>query len=641
MAEIIGLRARAGELEKELESVRQLLSKLGDDDDDRNHGTNRPKPPPAKSGYLFKWQDRTIGFSGSKWSLRFVKADRGRVSYFYSHLENQPRLEMSLRGCAIRDEGWKINRRHPSSNKKGVDPPLDEPGAYFFVFSVYIRPDSAGSEDESNEFFVPLLRFSTPSFAEKTQWIQILSETCAYCETEAFLMEESQRNQQDELRKQQQLKMIQDMPQVERGTLAPLYFAPDKRAADQRTKLSRRPSHAKLPKSTLFRTLSKSRDADKVDRSYPPSKPMHRTSAPSFFSPEAPAKNYRGFFNLAMIILIVSNFHLPALGAYLMGMTAITWMKLLSYAHANQDYRYLSRKDKDAFQTNLAIIDDLDTSDFNIEYPRNISLRNIYYFWLAPTLTYQIAFPKAPRVRPLRVLGLLLRMAIAISLFTFLAAQLVAPNLRNLLRDLEATNGRYTYHILAEYWLKLAVSNTYMWLLMFYTYFHLYLNLFAELLRFGDRVFYKDWWNSAEVSAYWRLWNLPVHYWLVRHFYFPCVRMNLSRNTSTFLVFLFSAVMHEVLISVPFHSLRPWSFLGMMSQIPLVVLTKKLYRKFPGSSIGNILFWVSFCVVGQPMAILLYTIDFTYGKMQHDDVEHFDSKQICKVMLFGKCFLED
>jgi len=44
---------------------------------------------------------------------------------------------------------------------------------------------------------------------------------------------------------------------------------------------------------------------------------------------------------------------------------------------------------------------------------------------------------------------------------------------------------------------------------MFYVYFHLYLNLFAELLRFGDRVFYRDWWNSSEVSAYWRLWNTP------------------------------------------------------------------------------------------------------------------------------------
>jgi diacylglycerol O-acyltransferase-1 len=227
----------------------------------------------------------------------------------------------------------------------------------------------------------------------------------------------------------------------------------------------------------------------------------------------------------------------------------------------------------------------------------------------------------------------------SVSLVFFLIAQIVAPNLENLLNDLEATNGRFTYTILAEYWLRLSITNTYVWLLVFYTYFHLYLNLFAELLRFGDRVFYRDWWNSGEVSAYWRLWNTPVHYWLVRHLYFPCVRCNMPKTVATFVVFFFSAVMHEILISIPFHMLRPWSFLGMMGQIPLVVFTKYLYRKFPGSSVGNILFWVSFCVIGQPMAILLYTIDYKYGKMHHGEPEFLDSDQLCRVTFRETCLV--
>jgi diacylglycerol O-acyltransferase 1 len=277
---------------------------------------------------------------------------------------------------------------------------------------------------------------------------------------------------------------------------------------------------------------------------------------------------------------------------------------------------------------------------FHLNFCRNVTLGNLYYFWLSPSLTYQIAFPKTPKVRPLRVLGILVRMVLVFSLFLFLMYQIVTPSLDNLLQDLEATGGRYTYSILAEYWLKLTITNTYMWLLVFYFYFHLYLNFFAELLRFGDRVFYKDWWNSTEVSAYWRLWNLPVHYWLVRHLYFPCVRNNFSKTAATFIVFLFSAVMHEVIISIPFHMLRPWSFLGMMGQLPLVMLTKFLYRKFPGSSIGNILFWVSFCLVGQPMAILLYTIDYNYGKMQHPvDLTFQDSPELCTFRFFKACLI--
>jgi hypothetical protein len=42
-------------------------------------------------------------------------------------------------------------------------------------------------------------------------------------------------------------------------------------------------------------------------------------------------------------------------------------------------------------------------------------------------------------------------------------------------------------HIL-EKLLSLCVPVTYLWLLMFYLIFHLFLNLLAEILRFGDRV---------------------------------------------------------------------------------------------------------------------------------------------------------
>jgi diacylglycerol O-acyltransferase-1 len=140
-------------------------------------------------------------------------------------------------------------------------------------------------------------------------------------------------------------------------------------------------------------------------------------------------------------------------------------------------------------------------------------MKNIYYFWLAPTLTYQICFPKVPRVRLRRVIGILCGLSACFTLFILLIAQFVTPTLDSLVIDLEKTQGVYTARIFAEYWLKLAIANTYLWLLMFYVYFHLYLNLWAELLRFGDRVFYKDWWNSSELGSYWRLWNQPVHFW--------------------------------------------------------------------------------------------------------------------------------
>jgi diacylglycerol O-acyltransferase-1 len=110
-----------------------------------------------------------------------------------------------------------------------------------------------------------------------------------------------------------------------------------------------------------------------------------------------------------------------------------------------------------------------------------------------------------------------MRIFLVTVLIIFLLAQVVSPSLRNLTKDLE--NGKHVFsaEIFGEYLMKLAMASTYVWLLVFYGYFHLFFNLLAELLKFGDRVFYKDWWNSSNVSAYWRLWNLPVHYWLGKY----------------------------------------------------------------------------------------------------------------------------
>jgi diacylglycerol O-acyltransferase-1 len=106
----------------------------------------------------------------------------------------------------------------------------------------------------------------------------------------------------------------------------------------------------------------------------------------------------------------------------------------------------------------------------------------MYYFWFAPTLTYQMAFPRSPRVRIWKVIGILMRLFFAMTLFIFLVAQVISPNLTNLVKELKETSGIYTAGMLAHYGLKLSVANTYAWLLIFFMYFHLYLNLSAELL---------------------------------------------------------------------------------------------------------------------------------------------------------------
>jgi hypothetical protein len=73
--------------------------------------------------------------------------------------------------------------------------------------------------------------------------------------------------------------------------------------------------------------------------------------------------------SLVACILIVWNFiDFPVVGGCLLLNAAITWMKLISYALTNEDYRR-SSKTKDT-EANLAIIDNLDSHDWKIAYPR-------------------------------------------------------------------------------------------------------------------------------------------------------------------------------------------------------------------------------------------------------------------------------
>ncbi|KAI6190332.1 O-acyltransferase [Aphelenchoides bicaudatus] len=125
------------------------------------------------------------------------------------------------------------------------------------------------------------------------------------------------------------------------------------------------------------------------------------------------------------------------------------------------------------------------------------------------------------------------------------------------------------------------------------------LNLMAEILRFADREFYLDFWNSETITYFWRSWNIPVHRWAVRHLYKPIVNSGHSKLTASIVVFFVSAFFHEYLVSVP------------------CTFTDKLLR---GGRSGNIVVWLSL-ILGQPMAILMYVHDWYWlNHPEHEQV---------------------
>ncbi|PAV59723.1 hypothetical protein WR25_23705 [Diploscapter pachys] len=56
-------------------------------------------------------------------------------------------------------------------------------------------------------------------------------------------------------------------------------------------------------------------------------------------------------------------------------------------------------------------------------------------------------------------------------------------------------------------------------LCLFYGLLHCWLNIFSELMYFGDRRFYANWWESENMAEYYRNWNLVVHDWLYAYIF--------------------------------------------------------------------------------------------------------------------------
>ncbi|KAL8488111.1 hypothetical protein ACS0TY_024409 [Phlomoides rotata] len=287
-------------------------------------------------------------------------------------------------------------------------------------------------------------------------------------------------------------------------------------------------------------------------------------------------------------------------GVALMQFACIVWLKLVSYAHTMYDLRVLAKSlDKREALSNY----------WNMDYSYDVSFKSLAYFVVAPTLCYQPSYPRTACIRKGWVLRQLIKLVIFTGLMGFIIEQYINPIVQNSQHPLK---GDLLYAI--ERVLKLSVPNLYVWLCMFYCFFHLWLNILAELLCFGDREFYKDWWNARTVEEYWRMWNMPVHKWIVRHIYFPCIRNGIPKGVAVLVAFLVSAVFHELCIAVPCHMFKLWAFFGILLQVPLVIVTNYLQDKFKNSMVGNMMFWCSFCIFGQPMCVLLYYHDLMNRK---------------------------
>jgi hypothetical protein len=253
-------------------------------------------------------------------------------------------------------------------------------------------------------------------------------------------------------------------------------------------------------------------------------------------------------------------------------------------------------------------------------WPESVSFLHYLYFLAAPTLVYEPRYPRTKNRRWGYICVKLLQAVACGALQYVVLAQFALPIVReptppsNLL--LSSRQG-YLFRLLAsppvlawEAWLfdiiRLAIPSLILWLTSFYAFFHCVLNIVAELLRHADRDFYRDWWNSTEISSFWRKWNVPVHEWALRHVVLEGIHYGgATKQQAVVATFFVSAIAHELIFSVAFRTVRPYFFLGMLAQLPLIWIGQ-LYRT---RRRGNFVVWLSL-FIGQPLLELAYARDY-------------------------------
>ncbi|KAI2655148.1 Diacylglycerol O-acyltransferase 1 [Labeo rohita] len=300
-------------------------------------------------------------------------------------------------------------------------------------------------------------------------------------------------------------------------------------------------------------------------------------------------------------------------GAFALGVYTILFLKLYSYKDVNRWCRERTKVKARSLSRSLSYM---------------------YYFVFAPTLCYELNFPRSESIRMGFLLRRLFEMLLLTQLLVGLTQQWMVPIIRSSMKPLKEMD----FTRMTERLLRLAVPNHLIWLIFFYWFFHSSMNFVAELLRFGDREFYRDWWNSETITYFWQNWNIPVHKWCLRHFYKPLLRRGAGKLLSQSAVFFASAFFHEsshfpdseagarrlagshrsseemkYLVSVPLRMFRLWAFMGMMAQLPLAWFVARFLR----GNYGNAAVWLSL-IIGQPIAVLMYVHDYYVIHYQHD-----------------------
>ncbi|XP_058461770.1 sterol O-acyltransferase 1 isoform X2 [Malaya genurostris] len=223
------------------------------------------------------------------------------------------------------------------------------------------------------------------------------------------------------------------------------------------------------------------------------------------------------------------------------------------------------------------------------------------YFLFAPTLVYRDEYPRSKRIRWSVVFRHALEVLGVIFYISFIFERFLSP-LFNHFGHEQITTGNFVLTLFS-----CILPGSLSFLCGFYCLLHAWMNGAAEMFRFADRMFYRDWWNASSFPEYMRSWNVVVHDWLYTYVYKDSVEhlFKNCRPLATVLVFTVSAVFHEVILGFAFRFFYPVMFV----QFEFMGLLLMFVMRNVSKDVGNILIWLTLCV-GNGIHLSLYNMEY-------------------------------
>lgn len=221
------------------------------------------------------------------------------------------------------------------------------------------------------------------------------------------------------------------------------------------------------------------------------------------------------------------------------------------------------------------------------------------YFLFVPTLVYRDGYPRNPEIRWSYVVTKFLQVFGCLFYVYYIFVRLCIPLFRNMSQE------PFSARVLVLCIFSSILPGVLMLFLGFFAVLHCWMNAFAEMLRFADRIFYKDWWNSTSFANYYRTWNVVVHDWLYCYAYRDFLWMfgKRFRAAAMLSVFTVSAIVHEYVLALCFGFFYPVLFCLFMCFGMVFNFILHDRRKGP---IWNIIMWTSL-FLGQGVLVCLYS----------------------------------